>query len=147
MTFAAPGQEQGTYRFGVETADSVLKVRQANLWPERPLSHVRVPGDDTALHLGVRHTDELVGVASFFVDGSAAQLRKLAVDARHRGQGLGAALVLQGAAQMRDKNLGTLWCDARVTALPFYQNLGFDVVPGIFFKSGLPYQKATLALS
>lgn len=136
----------GAYRFQFETAEDILRFRQTHLWPDKPLSHVRVPGDDTALHIGAHIAGLRVGAASFFVDGPAAQLRKLAVDPDHRGQGLGAALVQRGAAQMRAKGLINLWCDARATALPFYQRLGFTIMPGTYLKSDLPYPKAILTL-
>ena len=128
------------------TADQTLALRQRVLWPGKPLEFVRVPKDDTALHLGAFDRDKLVGVASFYPIEDTAQLRKLAVDPAFQGQGIGAKLVLAGAESLRKTDLKTMWCDARVTAIGFYERLGFCIEPRTFDKSGVLYRKAILTL-
>lgn len=128
------------------SADETLAFRQEHLWPDMPLDHVRVPGDDTALHLGAYSGDALIGVASFIPQRPRVQLRKLAVAPTYRGLGLGSQLVADGAARMRQENFTELWCDARKTALGFYEALGFTIGEDTFEKSGLMYHTASLKL-
>jgi len=128
------------------TTDQTLALRRQVLWPDKPLEFVRVPNDEIALHLGAFEGDALIGVASFYPDGRAAQLRKLAVDPSVQGQGIGAQLVLAGAELLRGQAITTLWCDARETALGFYTRLRFTIDPASFDKSGVQYRKAFLTL-
>ncbi|SFI37770.1 GNAT family N-acetyltransferase [Jannaschia pohangensis] len=128
-------------------AARILAFRQAMLWPDRPIAHVEVPGDDTALHLGAFAGHALVGAGSFFAHGAATQLRKLAVDPGWRGHGIGSELVRQGAAMTRAEGQHSLWCDARAESCAFYVAIGFEIDPDTYQKSGRPYRRATLRLT
>lgn len=95
------------------------------MWPDKPLEHVKVPGDETALHLGVFDGETLIGVASFFQEPPGIRLRKLAVAPDYRGAGLGSDLVKEGAKLAREQGFVELWCDARQTARGFLRSAGF----------------------
>lgn len=127
-------------------AQQTLVFRQAHMWPDKPLEHVKVPGDETALHLGVFDGETLIGVASFFREPPGMRLRKLAVAPDYRGAGLGSDLVREGAALAREQDCTELWCDARQNARGFYEALGFTLDEATFEKSGLTYQIARLNL-
>jgi len=60
------------------TLDEVLPIRHCVLWPNKPLSFSRVNGDDTASHYGVFFDGLLVSVASIYIEGRVARLRKFA---------------------------------------------------------------------
>lgn len=126
--------------------DDTLELRQRVLWPDKPLGFVRVPKDETAWHLGAFDGGDLIGVASFFPDGTEAQLRKLAVDPCGQGKGIGTQLVRAGIDLMRENGIKTLWCDARQTATEFYIRLGFEIDEAVFDKSGVAYQRAEKTL-
>lgn len=117
------------------------------MWPDKPLEHVKVPGDETALHLGAFDGESLIGVASFFQEPPGIRLRKLAVAPGYRRAGLGSDLVKEGAKLAREQGFPQLWCDARQTARGFYEALGFTLDEATFEKSGLIYQIARLNLS
>lgn len=127
-------------------ASETLAFRQAHMWPDKPLEHVKVPGDETALHLGAFDGENLIGVASFFREPPGLRLRKLAVAPNYRRAGLGSDLVREGAALAREQGFTQLWCDARQTARGFYEALGFKLDDDTFQKSGLTYQIARLNL-
>lgn len=129
------------------TAAQTLSLRQAVLWPDKPLSQLQVPGDDSALHIGAFYGEDLVGVGSFFASRDGVQLRKLAVLPAQRGGGLGVRIVLHGAHRARADGARVLWCDARETAIGFYQKIGFAIDPKRFQKSGLWYHVARLNLA
>jgi ribosomal protein S18 acetylase RimI-like enzyme len=132
--------------FGQMPADETLAFRQSMLWPDKPLSHVMVPGDDTALHVGAFDKTTLIGVGSFFPAAPRAQLRKLAVAPEYRTAGIGSQLVLCGARVMKSDGLSELWCDARQSACGFYEKLGFVISRDVFSKFGVAYVKAHLDL-
>lgn len=132
--------------FGPMPADETLAFRQSMLWPDKPLSHVMVPGDDTALHVGAFDKTTLIGVGSFFPAAPRVQLRKLAVAPAYRTAGIGSQLVLFGARVMKNDGFHELWCDARQTACGFYEKLGFVTSNDVFYKSGVAYVKAHLDL-
>ena len=132
--------------FSLLPAHDTLGFRQAMLWPDRPISHVMVPGDNTALHIGAFDKGTLIGVGSFFPAAHKAQLRKLAVTPDYRAAGVGSRLVLQGAMTMKSDGKRELWCDARQSASGFYEKLGFKISQDVFYKSGVAYVKAHLDL-
>ena len=131
----------------VITANDTLPLRQQVLWPDKPVAHVMVENDAQAIHIGAFSQNALVGVGSFYTTEKSVRLRKLAVSEKMQGMGLGTRIVQFGAMKMKSEGFATLWCDARVTALKFYQNLGFEIDDRIFDKSGVSYQKATLDLT
>lgn len=121
-------------------ADDTLPLRQKVLWPALDLTSVRVPGDDDANHFGATLDGTLLAVLSLFPDGNCAQLRKFAVDPAVQKRGVGSALLRYA---LDDIDVREVWCDARCTALPFYQRLGFVITGAPFDKSGVAYRKAT----
>ena len=130
--------------FSSITAEQTYALRHSVLWPDKDLKDVVVTGDETALHIGAYDGALLVGVGSFFQDGTSARLRKLAVLPTHRKRGIGAGVIRQGVALMAEKGLQDLWCDARQDAFQFYTALGFKIEARVFLKKGIPYSKALL---
>jgi ribosomal protein S18 acetylase RimI-like enzyme len=128
------------------SSDEILVFRQAMLWPDKPLSHVSVIGDDTALHLCLRENGAIRAAGSFFREGDNVQLRKLAVHPDLRGMGIGRELIQAGADTVQTQGARTLWCDARVESLGFYEQIGFSIEGDVYFKSGKPYRKASIEL-
>ncbi|RZU34477.1 GNAT family N-acetyltransferase [Blastococcus saxobsidens] len=95
------------------------------------------------LHLAARTPDgRVVGVVRFvpapcpYRPGALApwQLRGMATDPSVRGSGVGRALVTEGLARVAALGGDLVWCDARTTAVGFYERLGFSVVSGPFDK-------------
>ncbi len=133
--------------FRTLSAQETYQFRQAVLWPDKPLSHVMISGDETALHVGAFEGDALIGVGSFFLTPPKARLRKFAVSPKHQQKGVGSALLRHAAGLMRGQNIQQLWCDARQDACDFYRKRGFQIDPDVFLKSGVAYQRAQVALS
>lgn len=132
--------------FAVVDVAEIIEFRRAMLWPDKPLSHVMLPEDDTATHICGRLGQAIVAAGSFFIVGQTAQLRKLAIDPAYRGRQLGKVLVMHGARIMSDKGARVLWCDARVESVGFYKRLGFEIEIPEYEKSGARYRKASLNL-
>lgn len=129
------------------TAAQTLDLRQRVLWPQKSRSEMILPKDDTALHFGAFQGGALVGVGSFFKDTEQTfRLRKMAVEPRVQGKGIARAVILAAATHIERIGGRSIWCDARVSAVGFYQKCGFSVDTIVFEKSGLDYVKARLHL-
>ena len=84
-----------------------------------------------------------VGVVSFMrqtppdaIDAEAAwRLRGMAVAAKHRSKGLGSRLLEASLTQLAvlEPECDVIWCQARMTAVDFYAQNGFD-------RSGEPFE-------
>lgn len=120
-------------------------LRQAVLRPGQPTSTLIYPSDDlpSTLHLGLFGPDtpsnEPLGIASFYDtpmpdEGRLGdwRLRGMAVAEGRRGLGIGRRLVEVGLEHIRKRGGTRLWCNARVSAKPFYEKLGFTVRGDVF---------------
>lgn len=122
------------------SAEETLAIRHAVLWPNMPLEHVKLAGDQDAYHYGLYYEHELISVISVFLDGSEARFRKFATKKSHQGKGYGSRLFDYMLDQLKDMAVERVWCDARVDALGFYRRFGFSEVGEVFYKSHVPYK-------
>ncbi len=100
-----------------------------------------MPVDADGLHFGAFKNDLLVGVISLFQSGTVYQFRKFAVAVKQQNQGIGTAL-LQYVINFCQQQHGTLlWCNARTTAIPFYEKFAFTVVGQSFEQNSNTYVK------
>ena len=88
------------------------------------------PGDDapSTRHMGVFEGDRCVACATWmqstWAGEPAMQLRGMATAPDYRGQGLG-RLVLAFAEETLRPLAQVFWCNARVSAAPFYEHMGW----------------------
>ena len=72
---------------------------------------------------------------------AGGKIGRLAVLAAERGTGVGTALM----ARLHDIALGaalpSVWCNAQLSAVPFYQKLGYVVTSGPFFEAGIEHRR------
>jgi predicted GNAT family N-acyltransferase len=61
----------------------------------------------------------------------------MATDAAMRGAGIGRAMLADGLARVSARGGDLVWCDARTTAVGFYERMGFLVVTAEFDKPGI----------
>ncbi|HVT78649.1 MAG TPA: GNAT family N-acetyltransferase [Acidimicrobiales bacterium] len=112
--------------------------------------NVHYPQDDDvrSFHLGVFAEQVLVAVASFTPaptphrpGADAWQLRGMAVADAQQRRGVGAALIADAKTRVAAAGATVLWCNARDTALGFYERLGFTVYGDGFATAdtGLPH--------
>jgi GNAT superfamily N-acetyltransferase len=90
------------------------------------------PGDHdrSSGHFAAYDGDEVVGVVSVMAepepDGAGVwHLRGMAVDPDQQGTGVGAALIGRLRDFVHRCGGGQIWCNARVSALGFYEKQGF----------------------
>ncbi len=126
------------------TLEEALPIRQCVLWPDKPASFCIVEGDDTATHFGAVIEEQLVCVASVYINGCEARLRKFATLPEYQGIGIGSKVIEHVISELKRLNAKHFWCDARTTALGFYQRFGMDIEGEQFEKSGVSYFKMSV---
>ena len=118
--------------------EAIHRLRFEVLRRDTPSDNVEFPHDrdPETVHLAVRDESGAVIAASTWTpkpfpgrpDDAAVQLRGMAVDADHRGRGLGAAMIAAGLDDARRRGATLVWANARDSALEFYVANGFAVV-------------------
>ncbi|HWC34479.1 MAG TPA: GNAT family N-acetyltransferase [Mycobacteriales bacterium] len=114
-------------------ADEVRPLRMAVLRPDQPVVPAEYDERPDTRHVAALAGGAVVGCASVFpspYDGEprAWQLRGMAVAPGRQGTGIGARVLLGAIDVARASGAPLLWANARVTALGFYERLGFEVV-------------------
>jgi GNAT superfamily N-acetyltransferase len=123
------------------TLDEILSLRHAELRPGRALDTAHFDGDDepATRHFGafLRATGEAVACVSCMRrprDGvDAWQIRGMATRADLTGRGIGSVLLAFALEQLGAEHGARLaWCNARVTALRFWERAGWTVASDVF---------------
>ncbi len=96
-------------------------------------------GDEDALHFGVLEGDQLHCVASLYINGQSARLRKFATIQQAQGKGLGSFMLNFLIEHLRKSEVKRFWFDARESALDFYRRFGFSVEDTRFYKNDVAY--------
>ena len=129
----------------ISTKDT-LPIRNEVLRNGLPVSSCYFEGDneDQTFHLGARVDAQLVCIASFyfvrhenFPNENQFQLRGMATLENYRGRGLAQALLKMAFPIIEQNFCDLLWCNARVEAMSFYENLGFEKTGEIFDVKGV----------
>lgn len=132
------------------TRDLRRRVLRPQLPPDAPL-----PGDDLpdGVHLAALGDDGSV-LCTCFVYADACpwlpervgwRLRQMATDERHRGTGLGRAVVGLAVDLAVDRGGEVLWCNARQVAAGFYARCGFVGHGAIFTDEQHPIPHRRMA--
>ena len=116
------------------TVAEIMPLRHRTLRAGLPFETARFEGDEeaTTRHYVVVEADEIVVCLSLMIsewEGRPAwQLRGMATDAGVQGRGLGRLLLDTAAADARrDAPQRIFWCNARTSAVGFYEKLGWKV--------------------
>ena len=88
--------------------------------------------DENTFHLGYFEENNLLGIVTLMMSGDIAQLRGMAVDENHQGKSIGRKLVLAAEEILTEKDIRKIWMNARETAVPFYEKLGYKTEGEIF---------------
>lgn len=128
------------------SAHDTIEIRHQMLRPGLPKEECHFPGDtdEQTFHLGAFVDKKLVSVASFFFencpdfkDEYQYRLRGMATLPDFQHQGLSSALLRMAFPIIKQNFCSLLWCNARIAAVGFYENVGFEKygeqfdIPGI----------------
>lgn len=126
------------------SAQDTYPLRQQMLVPTHELKKAKFENDDDediSFHLGAFSDSKLVSVASFFYERNPIfsdlhqyQLRGMATLPDYQGQGLSSELLSFAFPIIKQNFCTLLWCNARVSAIGFYEKVGFQKFNGEIFE-------------
>ncbi|RYP89335.1 hypothetical protein DL769_000090 [Monosporascus sp. CRB-8-3] len=134
------------------SASETYALRHAVLWPHKPMSYVQLPDDAAGQHFGAfvpsdGASEELVSIISLFIDGNGeSRFRKFATATSWQGKGIGSALLAYTIEAAAKTGARSIWCDARQSALPFYERFGMNSEGEVFLKGEVPYLRMSKTL-
>ena len=94
--------------------------------------------DPFCIHLLACEAETPVGTGRIDIAASG-KVGRLAVLAGMRGRGLGTALMKRLHAIARENALESVWCNAQVVAVPFYERLGYRVTSAPFDEADIEH--------
>ncbi len=115
------------------------RIRHEAMYPELPLEAVKLSSDPDGVHFGLYVGNTLSAVGSVFNEGSHYQLRKLATLSSFQGKGYGSMLLNYIIEYVRLERGIQLWCNARASAITFYEKFGFSQQGEFFFEHGIDF--------
>lgn len=101
--------------------------------------------DPFCLHLLALDAAAPIGTARLDV-AYGGKIGRLAVLAPHRRRGVGAALMAALHDLARARALPALWCHAQLTAVPFYERLGYRANGPVFVEAEIDHVRMDLEL-
>ncbi len=103
--------------------------------------------DGEALHLLVCDNDKPIGTARMLVSGDVAKIGRVCMLSEARGRGLGAALIRAALTLARNQpGVTRARLGAQVSALAFYEALGFVAEGPVYDDAGIPHRDMERAL-
>lgn len=104
--------------------------------------------DSLAMHILAYQSGQCVGTARLVNLGDGqAQIGRMAVLASYRGQGIGRQLLEKLLLNAKAEGFSKLILHAQLTALPFYEKLGFVANGPVYEEAGIPHRNMMLLLS
>ncbi|HAZ12424.1 MAG: hypothetical protein A2X86_15915 [Bdellovibrionales bacterium GWA2_49_15] len=114
-----------------------ISIRHQMLRSGKPIDSCIYNGDDDeqTFHLGAFVDTKLVSVASFYFEKHPIllppyqyRLRGMATLSEHQRSGLSSELLKMAFPIIKQNLASLLWCNARLTAVGFYEKVGFERV-------------------
>ena len=119
--------------------DLTWRIRHEAMYPDLPLNAVKLKNDAEGMHFGLYADDQLTSVVSLFNEGQVYQFRKFATISTAQGQGFGSLLLQHIIDYMKAMGANKIWCNARVSAIGFYQKFGFHTTDQTSIKHNLDF--------
>jgi predicted GNAT family N-acyltransferase len=112
------------------------------------LSEKDTANDANEIHLGAFLAGALVGCLLLRTNSpEQVQMRQVAVDPAVHGRGVGRRLVEEFERRARGQGAREIVMDARETARPFYEKLGYQTIGSVYIQSTIPHVKMRKSLT
>ena len=118
-----------------------LDLRHRILLPKKSIDSIILAEDNSGQHFGLFKDGQLISAISLFIENDTAQFRKFATETSEQNKGYGSILLNHVIEESIKNNVKNLWCNARMTALSFYEKFGFEVVSEKWIKNDIEYVK------
>lgn len=119
-----------------------LAIRMAVFVDEQGVSEAEeIDGEDGAcLHWLATDAEGPVATLRVRLAGDRAKVQRVAVLARARGAGVGAALMRAVMAELAGMGVARAVLGAQVAAIGFYERLGFAAYGPVYDDAGIPHR-------
>jgi hypothetical protein len=91
--------------------------------------------------------NHMIGGLQYVLDGSKAKMRQVAIIFSGQSKGYGKQIVLLSEQILANQGVNEIYCHARVSAVPFYTSIGYQVTSEAFSEVGIPHVKMSKKLS
>ena len=115
------------------------RIRHVVMYPDLPFDVIKLPEDPEGIHFGLYAGDQLVSVVSVFSSGTVYQFRKFATLNPFQSKGYGSMLLSYIIEFISHEGGARLWCNARVSAMGFYDKFGFKATDQYFEEHGIDF--------
>ena len=103
--------------------------------------------DDEALHVVAFEGQRLVGTCRLLVANGVARLGRMAVEPDARGQGVGAAILVEGERVALAAGANAMRLHAQVAALTLYARAGYEPEGEAFLEEGIEHRTMQRSLA
>ncbi|MES3036574.1 MAG: GNAT family N-acetyltransferase [Bdellovibrionota bacterium] len=133
-------------KFNLISAKETYPLRQMNLRQKLAVEECSFDHDDdaTTFHIGAVVQHKIVSIATFVQEpckGLEAKLpyrlRGMSTHKEFQGQGLGTELIAFAEIELKERHCDLVWCHARMKAVKFYQDSGFQIIGQDFEIEGI----------
>jgi len=100
--------------------------------------------DARAIHLLASVGEKAVGTARIVFHGGRAKIGRMAVLKTYRKVGVGRRLLRRAVALAQRRNPRTIYLNAQVSVIGFYEKMGFQCRGPVFDEAGIPHRKMIL---
>ncbi|KAA0562536.1 GNAT family N-acetyltransferase [Bacillus sp. CH30_1T] len=123
------------------SATDTYAIRQQILRPTQSIEECHYVGDsdDSSFHIGVFEGEVLISIGSFYQEAQPGlngylpyRLRGMATLTDYRGKGIGKQLIEHSEKVLKEKGCELWWCNARISAGPYYEKLGLTQLGDVF---------------
>ena len=129
--------------FGQRELDACFAIRATVFITEQGVERaLEVDGlDEACRHYIALVGGEAVGTARILPRGAEAKVQRVAVSSALRGRGVGAAIMRRIIEDLEaDPDVGEIYLESQINAVPFYERLGFEPEGETFMDAGIPHQ-------
>lgn len=128
------------------TPEQTTHLRQLTLRQHQSGKDLIYAGDydKYTVHFGIFIDSQLEGIASVYKEGmkenaetDSWRLRGMATSEKIRGKGYGTKLLNECIEYIKKENGKLFWCNARISAEPFYEKFGMKRTGDVFHPEDL----------
>ncbi len=94
---------------------------------------------------------KVVGTATLFITDTdhgdrLGKVQQVCVDKQRQGEGIGRKLMIEIEARgFGELGLSSLYCHAQLSAVPFYERLGWEADDEVFEEAGIPHRRMSIS--
>ncbi len=96
--------------------------------------------DKQDVHLGLFENDKILACITLTrSENKRMKMRQVAVEEAEQGKGLGRKLSAAGEKYALENGFEIMFCNARKTAVPFYESMGYQIVSDEFVEVNIAH--------